>query len=113
MVYFDWGNLKRDKGDGEGAIAEYKKSLELDPGSEGTHLNLGLLYQVKGDLDAAIREDREAKRINPSDPYPRQNLGSALMAQNLQVRGGGFANWRALLRIFRFATCVWAADCMN
>jgi tetratricopeptide (TPR) repeat protein len=53
------------KRDLDGAIAEYKKSLELQPVSSLAHFRLGRAYQEKGDLDNAIAQWKLATRHDP------------------------------------------------
>ena len=56
----------RNKGDLDGAIAEYREALRLNPNDDEAHFNLGVALGKKGDWDGAIAEYREALRLNPN-----------------------------------------------
>lgn len=66
------------KGDAGGAIAEYRRALELQPDDALLHANLGIALTRKGDIDAAIAELEAAKRLKPDDAWAIANLGLAL-----------------------------------
>lgn len=59
------GRALDDKGDWDGAIAEYREALRLNPNYDTVHNNLGIALGHKGDTDGAIAEYREALRLNP------------------------------------------------
>ena len=44
------------KGDMDGAIAEYREALRLNPNNDMAHYNLGLALEHKGDWDGAMAE---------------------------------------------------------
>ena len=48
------------------ALAEYRKSLAINPDSAASHFNLGYAYFLKGRVDEAIAEYR--KGLAPSNP---------------------------------------------
>jgi len=73
------GALLYDKNDFDGAIAEYKEALALNPKNIAAHIRLGHAYTQKGDGDSAIREFRMAKKMAPQDIKIRQQLGSMLV----------------------------------
>lgn len=63
---YHWRGLARQaRGDLDGAIADYTKSLELNPRFDGAYMNRGLARQAKGDLDGAIEDFGRAIAINP------------------------------------------------
>lgn len=99
-VHFDLGILLYDKGDLDGAIAEYKKAMALSQHNSDASLNvdvrvnLALAYRRKNDLDSALRELREAKTLSPGDFRVRQDLGSVLMDQHRNA--DAVAEWREL-----------------
>src|SRR4029078_13570443 len=53
----------KDKGDRDGAIAEVREAVSLDPKYAAARVNLGLTLR-KQDLDGAIAEMREAIRLD-------------------------------------------------
>jgi Flp pilus assembly protein TadD len=67
-----------EKGDYDGAIAEYHEALRLRPDEPEAHNNLGVALGRKGQLDAAIAAYREALRLRPDEPEAHNNLGVAL-----------------------------------
>jgi Flp pilus assembly protein TadD len=77
--YYSWLGILRDES-GQSAAGEpaHRKALELAPGEDYLHNNLGynLLMQKKNAEAAA--EFREALRLNPASGTARNNLGMAL-----------------------------------
>jgi tetratricopeptide (TPR) repeat protein len=67
-AYNDRGNAKGDKGDLDGAIADYTRAIELDPKFTEAYYNRGLAKKHKGDLDGAIADYNRVIEINPNDP---------------------------------------------
>ena len=63
----------------DGAIAEDREALRLNPNNAAAHASLGVALRNKGDLDGAIAEYREALRLNPNNAEAHDNLGSALL----------------------------------
>ncbi len=61
------GNALDHKGDLDGAIAEYREALRLNPKDVVAHINLGVALASKGDMDGEIGEYREALRLNPGN----------------------------------------------
>ena len=79
--HFSRGNALYKKGDLDGAIAEYREALRLQPNLPTAHGNLAAALAAKGDLDGAIAEFREALRLRPNYPEAHYNLGEALAAK--------------------------------
>ena len=75
------GMVLAQDGDINGAIAEYRKALKIDPDFADAHNNLGLALEKNRNLDAAIAEFREALRVAPDDAVVPFNLGIALRAK--------------------------------
>ncbi len=53
------------KGDLDGAIAEYREAVRLNPNDPNNHFLLGNALAKKPDLDACIAELRETVRLRP------------------------------------------------
>lgn len=87
-----WGICcANEKNDGEGAVACFRKLLELDPMNPGLHFMMGRAQHCKGDLDAAIACFRKTAELNPSLWYEHAEVGSTLM------RKGRYTEARAVL----------------
>ena len=70
------------KGDLEGAEAELRKALQLDPHQAPARRSLGLVLRQKGDLQAAAVELRLAASQLPEDAEVRDKLGAVLLGLN-------------------------------
>ena len=70
----------------EGAIAEYRTAIRLQPDHADAHSNLGCALQAKDDLDGAITEWRTALHLQPDHADAQRNLDIALMALPLFSR---------------------------
>jgi len=66
------------KGQGDAAIAEWEKALELDPGDAKVHYCLGVAMMQKGRLDEAITHFQKAVEVNPELADAQDSLGLAL-----------------------------------
>jgi len=74
------GNALDDKKDRDldGAIAEFRKAIDLDPKYASAHTNLGFALHAKGDVEGAIAEYRKAIDCDPKVAQAHTNLGTAL-----------------------------------
>jgi tetratricopeptide (TPR) repeat protein len=70
------------KGDLEGAEAELRKAIQLDPHQAPARRSLGLVLRQKGDFQAAAVELRLAASQLPEDAEVRHNLGAILLGLN-------------------------------
>ena len=66
-------------GDCEGAIAQLKAILAVDPGNYDAQLALGGALCAKGDYAAAITEGHKAEEMRPKDQLAHTNLSRAYM----------------------------------
>ncbi|HYV18581.1 MAG TPA: tetratricopeptide repeat protein [Verrucomicrobiae bacterium] len=66
----------RESLDYDGAVAAYKKALELDPKRATTFLELGKTYLLMGRRDEARAAFESGHDLSPSDPYPYFYLGT-------------------------------------
>jgi Flp pilus assembly protein TadD len=60
------------KGDRDGAIAEYREALRLNSSNPLAHYDLGVALEKKGDLAGALQEYRAAYELNPQAPPYRR-----------------------------------------
>jgi predicted O-linked N-acetylglucosamine transferase (SPINDLY family) len=72
------GNALKGRGDLEGAIACYRRAVELRPGFAEAHYNLGLALSELGRAEEAIACYRRAVELRPDYAAARNNLGNAL-----------------------------------
>jgi serine/threonine-protein kinase len=86
------GAALHNKGDLEGASAEYHQALALDPNDAWAHNNLSLVLKDKGDFDGAITQIRKALALEPKDALAQSNLGVILHAK--KDREGALAAYR-------------------
>ena len=91
------GNALDDKGDRDGAIAEYREALRVNPHYAKAHFNIGVELGRKGDLDGALAEYREAVRCDPDDAEAHHNIGGVLDEQG--DVDGAIAEFRESLRL--------------
>lgn len=59
-TYNNRGNVLKRLGDHAGAVEDYRKSLELDPGNGATYFNLALALEANGDINGAIENASKA-----------------------------------------------------
>ena len=71
------GLAKSDKGDLDGAIADYTRAIELDPKYASAYHNRGIAKSDKGDLDGAIADYSGAIELDPKFSAPYQGRGKA------------------------------------
>lgn len=76
--YFKEGYRLQMNGDLEGAIAAYRRSIDLYPTAEA-HTFLGWAYSFQGRIDEAIRECEAAIRIDPDFGNPYNDIGVYLI----------------------------------
>jgi Flp pilus assembly protein TadD len=72
MAHCDLGSTLKAKGDLDGAIAEYRAALRLEPDNAMAHCDLGHVLWTKGNREAAFEEFRTAHRLAPNEPTIRQ-----------------------------------------
>jgi tetratricopeptide (TPR) repeat protein len=66
LLRFAAAQARTGAGDVEGAIAEYRACLALQPGDAEAWLNLGVLHTGVGDSDAALYAWNQALAYDPS-----------------------------------------------
>lgn len=76
----DWyriGCSREDEGDGDGAIAAYRRAIEADGRHADAFINVGRLLHERGDTAAALQAYQTALTLRPDDPLASFNLGVA------------------------------------
>jgi tetratricopeptide (TPR) repeat protein len=82
----DWGDTLLARGDTDGALAEYREAVRLDPKNAGTHSRLGAALQLKEDVEGTVAAYREALRLDPRQPQALANLPAAERQRDLLSR---------------------------
>lgn len=77
LAYFTRGNLYKDKGDYEHALADFTKAIELSPLYEKAHNNRGNIYCMFKDYRRAIYDYKEIIKIDPQNSDAYLNLAVA------------------------------------
>jgi len=62
-AFYNRGNLRREKGDGEGALLDYSEAIRLKPDHAFAFYNRGNLRREKGDREGALQDFNEAIRL--------------------------------------------------
>ncbi len=72
---YNFGKVRDGEGDLVGAIASYRKAVELEPRRSQAWINLGIDLHRQGDDDAALEALQRAIEIDPADSRAFRNLG--------------------------------------
>ena len=76
------GNLASQRGDANGAVAEYQKAIALDPLFTAAYVNLADVYRATGkEVDAQVTL-RQALKADPRSAALHHTLGLALTRQH-------------------------------
>jgi tetratricopeptide (TPR) repeat protein len=86
IAYRNRGDARRDKGDLDGAIADYDAAIRLNPEYAYAYNNRGNAWYDKGDLDRAIADYDAAIRIDPKYAAVYRNRGNAWRRKGDSVR---------------------------
>jgi Flp pilus assembly protein TadD len=86
LTHYVLGNVLGNQGDLNGAAAEYRQALRLQPDFPEAESNLAAVLRVTEDdflrePGAAEKESRKAVRNNPADPFAHNALGVALLRE--------------------------------
>jgi len=65
------------KGDLDGAIAEYRIAIRLNPNLPNAHYHLGIALMDQGNVSAAAKELEEFIRLAPNMPFYRSKIDEA------------------------------------
>ena len=75
------GNVLRDQGKLDDALAAYHRALALRPDYVAAHVNLGNALKDLGRLEEAVAAFQKALAVKPDQPEARSNLGNAYKNQ--------------------------------
>ena len=64
----------------EGARMHFLAALELEPDNVMALQNMGAVLRSMGHFEASEIVARRSVELDPSNPYPRANLGVAMLA---------------------------------
>jgi tetratricopeptide (TPR) repeat protein len=81
-TYLEQGVALSQKGDWDGAIADFTHVLAIDPQSSAAYSDRGAARQSKGDLDGAIKDYTQALAIDPQMTAAYEGRGNAKAARN-------------------------------
>jgi Flp pilus assembly protein TadD len=95
MAHNHWGQALADQRDYAGAIAHYRKALDLDPKNALAHGNWGVALAEQQDYAAAIEYFRQALDLDPGFASAHRNWGVALARQ--QDYTGAIAHYHKAL----------------
>jgi tetratricopeptide (TPR) repeat protein len=93
----------RHKGNRDGAIADYTKAIELNPGFADAYVGRGIVYQVAGDRDRAIADYTKAVELNPDYSSAYLNRGNIFAAMGDQDRA--IADYNKVIEINPAGCC--------
>ncbi|MFM6323752.1 MAG: tetratricopeptide repeat protein [Microcystis panniformis] len=75
-TFFSSAQEKYEKGDFQGAIADYSRAIELNPNDYHSYMMRGVIRGNLGDRQGAIADYTKAIEINPTMPYAYINRGA-------------------------------------
>ena len=91
--FYSWAGILHDETGGYAAgEPAHRQAIELAPGDDALHNNLGYNLLQQKRLEEAASEFREALRLNPASLVARNNLGLALANLNTAQ---AIANWQS------------------
>jgi len=77
-AHLNLGALLKQKGNFDGAIAQYEAAARIDPKQPIIYLNMGLMHKAKGYLEPALRAYEYAILLDPNYAAAYQNLAVVL-----------------------------------
>ena len=97
MAYNNLGVVQFEKGEIDGAIEKYERSLQLYPDYPEALYNLGSAMLQKGEVDQAIKLCEQSLKLQPADADAEVVLGNALMLK--QDVDGAINHYRQALTL--------------
>jgi tetratricopeptide (TPR) repeat protein len=85
-VYVMSGVCLLSKGDHQGAIDNFHKALELDPGYADAHLQLGVIFDAEQHIQSAIKEYDEFIRVS-NDEVKKQKAKERIILLQQKMDG--------------------------
>ena len=79
LVWFNLGNVERDRGEPDAAIAAYEKALALDPSHADARSSLGSVLHSREQFAEAETHYRACLQSHPQHALARYNLASLLI----------------------------------
>lgn len=80
-AFYSSGNAKYRTGDLDGALADFGKAIELDPGSAMAYFGRAVTRQSKGDLDGAMADYNKVIELKPDHVAVYVNRALVKMAK--------------------------------
>jgi lipoprotein NlpI len=65
-AYRERGNLKRDRGDLDGALADYHEAIQLQPHRFSVYLEIGIMEETRRNLEGAMKAYAQAAEQIPT-----------------------------------------------
>jgi predicted O-linked N-acetylglucosamine transferase (SPINDLY family) len=91
------GNVLKDLGQLDSAVASYRRALEIKPDFAEAHSNLGAVVKGVGQYESSLEICRRAVALNPGSAEAHFNVGIAL--QDLGQLDDAVASYRRALEI--------------
>ena len=96
LVHEMSGEIMESMKNYDGAVAEYKKAVEMQPQRAGTHYKLANAYWFLGEWDAAVKEFQLELANDPANCAAQGQIGDILIEQRLNFEEGLAAVDKAL-----------------
>jgi tetratricopeptide (TPR) repeat protein len=77
-----FGRIKKEEGDLDGALHGYDKAIELNPNFSTAYSNRGFTKKAKGNLDGALTDFNKAIELNPDSATVYNNRGLVRKSKN-------------------------------
>ena len=109
--YFNSGFEKAEAKDFYGAIADYNKTIELDPNDAYAYVNRGFSKNVLKDYFGAISDYTKAIELDPNFAGAYGNRG--ISKENLGFYLGACADWKKAAKLGYTKATKWVTNQCN